>query len=92
MRGITEIGDSEGGGSDFGVSISAQFGSMSLIVAPNSGSVIGSSSKVLGSWEEEAIKAGEIDINDSDPDGEPDGNGASPQKQESGGGGCCLLY
>ena len=92
MRGITEIGDSEGGGSDFGVSISAQFGSMSLIVAPNSGSVIGSSSKVLGSWEEEAIKAGEIDINDSDQEGEPEVNAASPQKQEGGGGGCCRIF
>ena len=90
LRGITEIGDSEGGGSDFGVSISAQFGSMSIIVAPNTGSVLGSSSQVLGSWEEEVMKANDIDINDSDQEmeNEQSHNGTN---SEGGGGGCCLI-
>jgi len=47
---IKELGDVEGGGSQFGVSLAAQFGSMSLIVAPNSGSVIGSSTIAECSW------------------------------------------
>ena len=88
LKGITEIGDSEGGGSDFGVSISAQFGSMSIIVAPNTGSVLGSSSQVLGSWEEEVMKANDIDINDSDQEASERKNSGNG---EGGGGGCCLL-
>ncbi|EAX92943.1 CK1 family protein kinase [Trichomonas vaginalis G3] len=87
LHGITEIGDNEGGGSDYGGSLSAQFGSMSLIVAPNSGSVIGSSSAVLGSWEEGA-RNDNIEVNDSINE-ENENHEEKPNKEGSGG--CCIL-
>ena len=75
------------GGTDFGVCLSEQYGSMALIVAPNSGSVIGSASAVEGSWSEGPVIAPQAAKAD-----EPSGGGDEVKAGKGdGGGGCCLL-
>lgn len=79
------------GASDFGVCLSEQYGSMALIVAPNCGSIIGSSSAVEGSWSE-PIVAPPKSNNQADPAPVPIKKKESEATEaKSEGGGCCLL-
>jgi tau tubulin kinase len=64
---------------EWGACMSETYGSMTLIVAPNTGSVIGSSSKVEGSWALEAAPAPHSSTDQEGPDDAPVE------------GGCCLL-
>jgi tau tubulin kinase len=83
LSSVSEGGDGE---SEWGACMSETYGSMALIVAPNSGSVIGSSSEVEGSWVAMAPRAPAAPVDDPGP---ADANlaEAAPEK----GGGCCLL-
>ncbi|OHT16072.1 CK1 family protein kinase [Tritrichomonas foetus] len=87
--------------SDFGVCLSEQYSSMALIVAPNSGSIIGSSSAVEGSWSDAPVVAPVKRVPEAREENEGAGGGAggggggggdrgaSGDGGESGG--CCLL-
>ena len=54
LQEIVEVAEAA---NDFGVCLSEQFGSMALIIAPNTGSVIGSSNVVEGSWSDTPVIA-----------------------------------
>jgi tau tubulin kinase len=84
LASVCEGGD---GDADWGACMSETYGSMALIVAPNSGSVIGSSSEVEGSWAAMAPRAQEAKADDT---GSTDGKQTEASAKEKGGG-CCLL-
>ena len=80
------------GAGDFGVCLSEQYGSMALIVAPNCGSIIGSSSVVEGSWSDAPVVAPSKSVEEPRPS--PAKKEEKPKKEEASeasGGGCCLL-
>lgn len=78
-KSIEELGGVEGG-SEFGVCLTEQYSSMALIVSPNSGSVIGSSSAVEGSWSSQPVIA--------PPPGKGHDNSESVTQTS---GGCCNI-
>ncbi|KAH0787446.1 CK1 family protein kinase [Histomonas meleagridis] len=79
IQKLDEVIEGAEAGSDNGVCLSEEYGSMALIVAPNCGSVFGSSSAVEGSWDNgEPAAAQEAYLGDTD-------NGEAQKK------GCCNL-
>lgn len=72
---------------DFGVCLSEQYGSMALIVAPNCGSVIGSSSVVEGSWSDAPVVAPTRTAEEPTPVQKSEKDKKEPAES----GGCCLL-
>ena len=85
IQKLNDVVENAEDNSDCGVCLSEQYGSMALIVAPNTGSVFGSSSEVEGSWD------GKNNNNSSiQPDN--DDNKTKKDDENEGNGGCCLLY
>lgn len=88
---LTEIVDGAEGANDYGVCLSEQYGSMSLIVAPHSGSVIGSSSAVEGSWSQPIVAPAANNANSPAVVASPAQSKPQAETNESSGVGCCLL-
>jgi tau tubulin kinase len=82
---LSSVCEGEDGDSQWGACMSETYGSMTLIVAPNSGSVIGSSSEVEGSWVAMGTRAQAVKTDDP---GSMDGKQTEAAMEKEG---CCLL-
>lgn len=87
---LNEVVEGAESAGDIGVCLSEQYGSMALIVAPNSPSIIGSSSVVEGSWSDAPVVAQSKAAEEVKPS--PVKREEKSKKEDSEtSGGCCIL-